>query len=125
MRSFNRQVLILCAVVSTSGLLLAASRGADPEHVARLKETRNCVRCDLSEADLSGMSLPKSDLTGADLTGTKMYKVDLTEADLSYANLTNADLTGANLTGAKGAVLTSAKTTERTTCPDGSAGPCK
>jgi uncharacterized protein YjbI with pentapeptide repeats len=123
------KLLSLAAVVALAVVSPGRSIGAqEPQNTAQIKqlqETRNCVRCDLSQADLSGMQLPKSDLSGANLFGAKLYKVNLTEANLTYANLTNADFTGADLTGAIGANLSVAKTTERTICPDGSAGPCK
>ena len=45
---------------------------------------------------------------------------DLTGAILDRTNLDMVDMTGA-----VGAILTSAITDERTTCPDGTAGPCK
>jgi uncharacterized protein YjbI with pentapeptide repeats len=118
------RVVFMCGLLLVSGLLLGSARASDPTHLARLIKTRSCAGCDLSGADLSGFGLPKSDLSGANLTGAKLYKATLTNANLTDANLTGADLTGANLSGATGAVLSVAKTTATTTCPEGYAGPC-
>jgi uncharacterized protein YjbI with pentapeptide repeats len=118
-------ILFLCGALLVSGVLLGSARASDPDHVIQLQKTRSCVNCDLSDADLSGYNLPKADLSGADLTGAKLYKADLTNAKLTATNFINCDLTGANLTGAVDANFAGAKTTAGTTCPDGSAGPCK
>jgi len=124
----SKRVLFTVAALSLSGVLLAAAKTQEPQDsapVAQLKKTGSCAYCDLAEAKLGGLQMPKADLTGANLSGAMLYKADLTEAILTSANLTNADLTGANLTGAVGAKLDLAKTTERTICPDGAVGPCK
>lgn len=70
---------------------------------------------DLSNADLSGSSMPNADLreasliranlSGAALTGSRLDRADLTnanltDADLHGSHLKNAGLEGANLTGA-------------------------
>jgi uncharacterized protein YjbI with pentapeptide repeats len=121
--------------VAIRGLLFASvfalgaygvATASNPDDVAKAKATQSCAQCDLSGADLSGLNAAKGDFHGADLTGTKLYKADLRAADLTDARLDGTDLTGANLSAAKGAVLTSTtKTDDRTTCVDGSAGPCK
>lgn len=120
----TKRVLILSVVVSLSGLLMGTAQASDPTHLSRLMNTRSCVNCDLSGANLSGWTLAKTDLSGTDLTGAKMYKATLTDANLTGANFQDCDLTGANLKGATGAALLSAKTYQSTTCPDGYPGPC-
>lgn len=90
----------------------------------KLRDTKKCIKCDLSGANLqftnlSGANLRRALLTGADLTGANLNKAKLTGADLTGAilggailkdsilswvklvdaNLTGADLRGANLTG--------------------------
>jgi len=85
------------------------------DNITTLINTKICISCDLSGADLpfarlSDADLSNADLTGADLTGADLTGADLSEAnlpfarlsdvDLSSANLSNANLTGANLTGA-------------------------
>src|SRR3954452_2842852 len=73
-----------------SGLLSAALLlphggvfAADPNHVAQLRETNECERCDLTGADLSGADLSEATLLIAGLLGPKRAK-------LSEANLTKA-----------------------------------
>ena len=57
----------------------------DPADLQKLKDTGNCVSCDLS---------------GAYLNAANLIDADLKFADLSNANLSDADLGGANLKGA-------------------------
>lgn len=124
--------------MATGQMLLA--QGPHVAARAKLLESHACDGCDLSgdsfhAADLKGVSLAHANLTGAvfykaDLTNANLAGADLTKAALPYANLTNANLAGANLTGANlsnaiAADLTSAVTTETTTCPNGQAGPCR
>lgn len=103
----------------------AASQSANPEHVERLKSTLQCPGCDLREAQLAGLELQNAQLQNADLAGATLYGTNLRGADLTGAILNDADLEMANLEGALGATLGAAKTDSRTTCPDGSMGPCQ
>lgn len=105
--------------------LSAASQSANPEHIERLKSTLQCQSCDLREAQLAGLELPNAQLQNADLAGATLYGTNLRGADLTGAILNDADLEMANLEGAIGATLGAAKTDSRTTCPDGTAGPCQ
>ena len=61
----------------------------------RLMATKKCVKCDLTEAYLSGADLVFTNLSGANLSGA-----DLSDANLFYTNLSTADLSGAYLSGA-------------------------
>jgi len=76
-------------------LWLSPVRAENPDHVQQLLETRACMGCDLSGADLSVQHLIGADLRNADLSGA-----NLTEANLEGADLTGANLEGANLTDA-------------------------
>jgi len=119
------KILFLSGALMASGLFLKTAQASDPADVERLKATRSCALCDLSGEDLSGAMLQKSDLSGANLSTAKLYKADLTGANLKGTNFTGTDLSGANLTGATDANLSGAKTDGKTTCTDGTAGPCK
>lgn len=114
---------VLCVLVCAAGL--AASQPANPEHVERLKTTLQCPDCNLREAALGGLQLENAQLQNADMSGAFLYGTNLRGADLTGAILNDADLEMADLTGAIGATLGAAKTDDRTTCPDGTAGPCK
>lgn len=87
------------AAVTATAVPAAAFRQAD---VDKLLTTHECVRCDLSGADLFGTDLSRavlsgSDLSGADLTGALLYFAIIQGADLTDADLTRADLYGADL----------------------------
>ena len=120
-------VLVVNGALALSTRFPAAGSAwwANSEDVARLWETRSCVKCDLSKADLSGAPLAKADLRNSILYDAKLYKADLRDATLTGTRFNGCDLTGANLTGVKDAALANAKTDASTTCADGSAGPCK
>ena len=63
--------------------------------LAKLKATNDCVKCDLSGADLSGARLSEGILFGVNLTGA-----DGSGANLTFTYLNDADLIGADITGA-------------------------
>ncbi len=76
-----------------TALLLSVALPAAAENlevVQQLIATRQCQRCDLSNAGL----------VYAELAGANLMQANLVGANLNRANLTNANLTGANLTGA-------------------------
>jgi uncharacterized protein YjbI with pentapeptide repeats len=83
----------------------APVKAADPSHVRRLLETKECSGCDLSRANLSGADLSFAILVNANLMGANLKGADLSSADLTRANHNEADLRQANLNQA---LLTSA-----------------
>jgi uncharacterized protein YjbI with pentapeptide repeats len=89
---------------------MAIVQAANPEDLQQLLATKNCQKCDLSNAGLILANLSGANLTGANLTGANLSRSNLTGADLRGANLTGASLYGVNLMGAKfaGANLTGA-----------------
>jgi|GEM_PF-2734172 len=95
-----KYLLFATSVVLTSLSFAATATAANPDHVKRLQETKECPRCDLSGADLRGLNLSFAILADADLRGAKLQGANLSNADLTRANLSQADLTGANLTQA-------------------------
>ena len=107
----------LLATITLAVNLVASSASAfDPAHLKRLKDTGDCIKCDLRGAYLNGTDLSGAYLRGADLRGAY-----LSGANLDGANLEGAKLSGANLDGAKldyaimdGAIFCN------TTMPDGS-----
>jgi uncharacterized protein YjbI with pentapeptide repeats len=120
---FNVQLVVaLCAALLFTVLHYASAANAD--QVTAFKTTHKCPGCDLSGANLGGLQAPKADLVNANLTNTYFYGGNLREAELTGAVLDGANLEMTDLTGATGALLASAKTDTRTTCPNGHAGPC-
>ena len=117
--------------VAVPALMVAAcaatvyTASANPEHVAAFRATKKCPGCDLRNAQLGGFQAPNADLINADLTDATFYGGSLKGADLTGAILDRTNLAMVDLTGAVGAVLATAITDERTTCPNGSNGPCQ
>ena len=126
----NKSVLIMFLSLILSFFFLSGELFAyKKSDLKKLRDTKKCIKCDLSganlqytnlsETNLNNANLRRSDLTGADLTGANLNKAKLTGADLTGAilggailkdsilswaklvdaNLTGADLRGANLTG--------------------------
>ena len=118
-----RIIAALCGLLVLAGWHLAAA--ANPDHVARFRNTHQCPGCDLSKAALGGIQAPNAKLANANLTEANLYGAELSGADLTGAILDGANLQMADLSEAVGAVLAGAKTDERTTCPNGNAGPCR
>lgn len=123
MTSFANRV-VLCLAILVFGITAYAS-SANPEHEAQFRATRNCPGCDLRSAQLGGIQAPGADLVNADLSEASLYGGNLRGANLSGAILNGTHLEMVNLSGATGAILGAAITDSRTTCPDGSQGPCK
>lgn len=102
----------------------AFTSSANPEHVAAFRATKNCPGCDLRNAQLGGVQAPRANLINADLSDASFYGGSLKAADLTGAILDRTNLKMVDLSGAVGAILATAITDERTTCPNGAAGPC-
>ena len=135
--SLNDECLAGRSYDGTSKLTVAASLMAcgssvfDPADLQQLKDTNECVDCNLKGADLGYADLGETDLRGADLRGADLNGAYLRSANLSGADLGEADLRGAYLNGAylnganlNGSVLRYATVTGVTLCntimPDGS-----
>ena len=136
----NKSVLIMFLSLILSFFFLSGELFAyKKSDLKKLRDTKKCIKCDLSganlqytnlsETNLNKANLRRSDLTGADLTGANLNKAKLTGADLtgailggailkdsilSWAKLVDADLTGADLRGANltGTNLKNANLTE-------------
>ena len=110
--------------VALTFMLLHDATAANPDHVAAFLKTHVCQGCDLSGANLGGVQAPGAKLANANLANATFYGGNLRGADLSGAMLDGANFEMVDLAGAVGAVLGGAKTDNRTTCPNGKAGPC-
>jgi uncharacterized protein YjbI with pentapeptide repeats len=89
-----RNFLTIATGLMAIGLTLPA-QAFNPEDLSRLIETRSCIACDLSGADLSGLDLSGAILAGSNLTGATLAGTVLVQADLRRAVLNAADLSGA------------------------------
>ncbi|MFA5910532.1 MAG: pentapeptide repeat-containing protein [Vicinamibacterales bacterium] len=125
MRKSPSQIWLITALCGAlASIALHSAGAANPDHVATFKKTLRCPGCDLSQASLMGIQAPNAQLQNADLSHADLYGGSLRNADLSGAILNGTNLEMVDLTGAIGAVLEPAKTDSRTTCPDGTGGPC-
>lgn len=102
------------------------------ENKGKLARMKQCVRCDLSFADLGGMNLNRANLEGANMSYANLKGADLGAANLKKTNLSYADLRGVNLRGANltnavlvAANLSGATWTDGLRCREGSVGFCK
>ena len=102
----------LTALTVAATMFASSANAFYPDDLHKLMNTGNCVKCDLTDVDLSY----QANLYGADLSGADLSGAILISANLSGANLGGANLDGANLYGAymNGAILCN------TTMPDGS-----
>ena len=81
--------LTLTALTVVAALVANGAAAFEPADLQKLKDTGNCVECDLFKAILSGANLSRANLNRAWL-----FKADLSEADLSEADLTGAIMNG-------------------------------
>jgi uncharacterized protein YjbI with pentapeptide repeats len=130
----------LTALTVAATMFASSASAFDPDDLQKLKDTRSCWQCDLSDivgyahlsipnlkgamlagadlsnanlkdVDLGGATLNNADLTSANMEGANLFMANLSDTDLSSANLKGADLNYANL---KGVILCN------TIMPDGS-----
>ena len=87
--------------------MLARSQEAsivnDPDtdrQVRQLLETKECIGCNLQNADLSNADLERANLESANLAGANLEGINLESAYLVGANLEGANLNVAELSGA-------------------------
>jgi uncharacterized protein YjbI with pentapeptide repeats len=96
-RNYSKMKRILVALTVTASLMASDASAYDPDHLQMLKDTNECINCDLIGADLSGAFLIRADLGGANLGGADLGGADLSEAifcdttmpDFSVINTTN------------------------------------
>ena len=72
--------LTLTALTVVAALVANGAAAFEPADLQKLKDTVNCVECDLFKAILSGANMSRAYLNGAWLR-----KADLSEADLTGA----------------------------------------
>ena len=90
---------ILTALTVAATMFASSASAFDPEDLQKLKDTNECVECDLSKANLPPVTL----LLGANLTGANLTDANLTSALLQYATMNDAIL--CNTTMPDGSVI--------------------
>ena len=97
------QILFLCSILSFLCLSGGVSAYKESDFY-KLKNTKKCIECDLTDLNLSrlnlrGVNISRSDLSGSDLSGSDLSGSDLSGSDLSRVNLSGTNLKNINLTG--------------------------
>lgn len=59
----------------------------DASHLQKLKDTNSCIGCDLTNANLSGLSFREANLSESDLSGS-----DISLSDFGFANFWELNL---------------------------------
>ena len=90
----------LTALTVAATMFASSASALDPADLQKLKDTGNCAKCDLRDADLNGAYLRSADFSDADLGEADLRGAYLEQADFKGADLKDADLRGANLNGA-------------------------
>ena len=90
----------LTALTLAASLIASSSSAFDPDDLQKLKDTGDCMDCDLRNADLRRTDLSNANLALANLSGADLNNANLRNANLSIANLSGADLKRTLMNGA-------------------------
>jgi uncharacterized protein YjbI with pentapeptide repeats len=86
---------LLAPLVATALLALALPAAAqNAGQIANVRAGANCPRCNLFQADLSGLTL-----RGKNLAGARLRQADLSLAVMNRANFAGGDLRDVNFYG--------------------------
>ena len=64
--------LTLTSLIVAATMFASSASAFDPADLQKLKDTNECVKCDLADANLTGADLGRANLSGADLGGAYM-----------------------------------------------------
>lgn len=95
-----RFIILATIALFATFCFATAALAASAANLQQLLDTKNCPRCDLVGANLSGKDLSGANLVDANLRGAILSDANLNQAILVGADLTGADVTGTNLSGA-------------------------
>ena len=107
------RILLATLLLALAGFPAAPGLAADPAAVAKIHGgIVDCVRCNLSGADLTNTCVKEHDLHGANFDGANATLMCMSFANFTNVTFRGTELSGANLAGAKmdGADLTGAIT---------------
>ena len=91
----------LTALTVAATMFASSANAFDPADLQKLKDTGDCVVCDLEGAVLSDVNMVGARLNFTILRGAVLTGLDMEGAELMGANLMGAVLDGTNLMGAK------------------------
>ena len=87
-----RRILILTAFLCSLNTL-----SYNPEHVAKLNETKVCRNCDLEGLHAVNWDYKEIDVQGSNLTNAHLVDCNLEKANLSHVKADRINLSGSNL----------------------------
>jgi len=90
-QSKSVQIIFLSLILSCfflSGEVFAYKKS----DLKKFKNTKKCIKCDLTDLNLSGSNLSGSNLSGSNLSGSNLSGSNLSETNLKEVNLTYANL---------------------------------
>lgn len=97
-----RKILVLSAFTVLASTSL--SEAADPAHIKRAQDGSaigECLRCDLTNADMRKGFFQLANLIEADFTGSKIDGANMAGAQLQNAKMANVSATFTNFSGAQ------------------------
>ena len=94
MSKYKNKIPIACVLYFG---MVSFSLSFDNKDLIKLKETGDCVGCDLKNSDLGGLNLKGANLEGASLKGAILIGTDLSYSNLLKANLSSAFIRSTNL----------------------------
>ena len=90
----NKSVLIMFLSLILSFFFLSGELFAyKKSDLKKLRDTKKCIKCDLSGANLQFTNLSGANLQFTNLSGANLNKANLNKAILSETNLNKANLT--------------------------------
>ena len=104
MVSHARNRMILLFAVAATAMATQIAFAAKPKDVTRAKNVKNfgeCIRCDLTNADLREGFFQLANMIEANLSGAKFDGANMAGAQLNGANLSNGSFVYTNFSGAQ------------------------
>ncbi len=77
--------LIPTALTVAAIMFANAAFSADPADLQKLKDTNECVKCDLADANLSGADLGGTNLSGAYMQGAALCNTIMPDGSVIYS----------------------------------------
>jgi len=96
----NKSVLIIFLSLILSCFFLSGDVFAYKQSdLNKFENTRKCIKCDLTDLNLSRVNLSRVNLSGSNLSGSNLSGSNLSGSNLSGSNLSGSNLSGVNLNG--------------------------
>ena len=95
----NKSVLkIFLSLILSCFFLSEEVFAYEKSDLKKFKNTKKCIKCDLTDVNLSGVNLSGVNLSGSNLSGSNLSGSNLSGSNLSGSNLSGSNLKEVNLT---------------------------